>query len=394
MALQPPHGSNSFQVPFNKPTTVGTELAYAESCLHAEVLSGDGPYCLKCESSLRTLLGAAATCLTPSCTASLEMSALMLGISPGDEVIMPSFTFVSTANAFSLFGAKIVFIDIRPDTMNMDESLVEAAITPRTKAIVPVHYGGVACEMDTVMAIACHHGIAVVEDAAHAIGSTYRSRPLGGIGDVGVFSFHETKNITSGGEGGLTAVNRDSLVERADIVRHKGTNRTAFFQGDVDRYTWVGRGSSYLMSDVNAAFLWAQLSELDRINRRRSELHERYRQALAPLVASEKLQIQDIPEGCRHNGHLFYIKVRDEAERSSVIAFLRKAGVETAFHYVPLHSSKAGRKLGRLAGEDKFTSVESARLLRLPLFFGMTDQQQDHVCAALETYFRNANSTG
>ncbi len=378
-------------VPFNKPAIVGTELTFASDCLGGAVLSGGGRYGIKCERFLGTLLGAEETFLTPSCTASLEMSALLLGIAPGDEVIMPSFTFVSTANAFSLFGANIVFVDIRPDTMNMDEKLIEAAITPRTKAIVPVHYGGVACEMKTILEISRHHGVAVVEDAAQAIGATYHGRPLGGIGDIGVFSFHESKNITSGGEGGLTAVNRIDLTERADVVRQKGTNRSLFARGKVDKYTWVDRGSSYLMNEVSAAFLWAQIEALTQITQRRRKLHKKYEEAFGPLIASEKLQIQYAPDGCSHNGHLFYLKLRDEMERSSVIAFLRKAGVDAVFHYVPLHSSEAGKKFGRFVGEDKFTSQEAARLIRLPLFYDMTDEQHDQVCDALIAYFRTSS---
>ncbi|HBT29627.1 MAG TPA: dTDP-4-amino-4,6-dideoxygalactose transaminase, partial [Erwinia persicina] len=325
--------------------------------------------------------------LTPSCTASLEMAAILIDIQPGDEVIMPSYTFVSTANAFVLRGATIVFVDVRPDTMNIDERLIEAAITDRTKAIVPVHYAGVACEMDTIMALAKKHQLWVVEDAAQGVMSTYKGRALGSIGHIGCFSFHETKNYTAGGEGGATLVNDATLVERAEIIREKGTNRSQFFRGQVDKYTWRDIGSSYLMADLQAAYLWAQLEAAERINQQRLRLWQNYADALQPVAARGRIGLASLPADCEHNAHMFYLKLRDHDDRSALIAWLKEAEIMAVFHYIPLHSSPAGQRFGRFHGEDHFTQSESDRLLRLPLFYNLSDNNQKTVINSLLSFF-------
>jgi dTDP-4-amino-4,6-dideoxygalactose transaminase len=315
------------------------------------------------------------------------MAAILADIRPGDEVVMPSYTFVSTANAFALRGARIAFVDIRPDTMNMDESLLEAAITPQTRVLVPVHYAGVACEMNAIMSIAERYGLFVAEDAAQALLSDYEGRPLGTIGELGCFSFHETKNIQCG-EGGALAVNRAELVARAEIVREKGTNRSRFFRGEVDKYSWVELGSSYLMSDLNAAYLFAQLEAAEEIVADRTRVWNRYRRELDDLAARERLELPSIPPGCGHNAHLFYVKTRDLRERTELIAYLRERGVYAVFHYVPLHGSEAGRRLGRFVGEDRYTSRESERLLRLPLYYRMDERDATKVIEAIHSFYR------
>jgi dTDP-4-amino-4,6-dideoxygalactose transaminase len=320
--------------------------------------------------------------LTHSCTAALDMAAMLADIQPGDEVIMPSYTFVSTANAFVLRGGIPVFVDIRPDTLNIDETLIEAAITPRTKAIVPVHYAGVACEMDGIMDIAQRHKLLVIEDAAQAVMSTYKGKPLGAIGHFGAYSFHETKNIISG-EGGALLVNDGRFAERAEIIREKGTNRSQFFRGQIDKYTWVDIGSSYLPGEVIAAFLWAQMEEAQSITQKRLDLWHRYHESLAPLEAAGKLRRPIIPEGCQHNAHMYYILLESLKKRTEVIALLKQQGVNAVFHYVPLHSSPAGKKYGRTSGELPHTGNLSDRLLRLPLWVGM-DEAQDKVIAQLQ----------
>jgi dTDP-4-amino-4,6-dideoxygalactose transaminase len=370
-------------VPFNRPAQTGEELNAIAEALSSGDLSGSGPYLRSCQDWFEINLTCARALLTPSATHSLEMAALLLNIREGDEVIMPSYTFVSTANAFVLRGARIVFVDIRPDTMNIDETLIAAAITKRTRAIVVVHYAGVACEMDIIMDVARLNGIAVVEDAAQAIMANWRGRPLGTIGDIGAISFHETKNLTSGGEGGLTIINNPALAERAEIIREKGTDRSRFLRGQVDKYSWQGIGSSYLMSEVSAAFLWAQLKERDRIFDRRMALHSQYRTALSQLIDSARVEIQHHPEGTAHNAHMFYIKVGNITERDAMVSWLKENGIIAPFHYIPLHSSQAGRRFGRFVGEDRFTTQESERLLRLPLFFNMTDEQQNRVISAV-----------
>jgi len=317
--------------------------------------------------------------MTPSCTHALEMAALLVDIHPGDEVIMPSYTFVSTANAFALRGAKIVFVDIRPDTMNIDETKIEAAITPETKAIVPVHYAGVACEMDTIMQIADRHNLAVIEDAAQGMMSSYKGRALGTIGHLGTYSFHETKNYTSGGEGGLLLINDKRWIERAEIIREKGTNRSQFFRGEVDKYTWVDLGSSYLPSELQAAYLYAQLLEAEKINRNRLDSWQFYFEGFEELEQKGDIERPSIPPECRHNAHMFYIKTKDLQERSALLQYLKQNDVLAVFHYVPLHSAEAGRKYGCFHGEDRYTTAESERVVRLPLYYGITREEQKKV---------------
>lgn len=332
-------------------------------------------------------MGSAKALLTPSCTHALEMAALLLNIQPGDEVIMPSFTFVSTANAFVLRGAKIVFVDVRPDTMNIDETLIEAAITPRTRAIVPVHYAGVVCEMDTIMEIANRHGLYVVEDAAQAVTSTYRGRQAGSIGHLAAFSFHETKNLTSGGEGGLLVVNDQQFVARAELIREKGTNRSQFFRGEVDKYTWVDIGSSYLPSEIQAAYLWGQIEAISDIMAARLSLWNSYSDRLTGLVSPYGVSLPTIPAHCTHNGHMFYFKVADLFERTELLAELKAQKVHAVFHYVPLHTAVAGAVHGRFSGHDCFTTRESERLLRLPLYYGMSMAEQDFVIDAVLGFY-------
>ncbi|MEI2683942.1 dTDP-4-amino-4,6-dideoxygalactose transaminase [Erwinia aphidicola] len=374
-------------IPFNAPPVVGTELEYMQSAMGSGKLCGDGGFTRRCQQWMEQRFASRKVLLTPSCTASLEMAAILIDIQPGDEVIMPSYTFVSTANAFVLRGATIVFVDVRPDTMNIDESLIEAAITDKTKAIVPVHYAGVACEMDTIMALAKKHQLWVVEDAAQGVMSTYKGRALGSIGHIGCFSFHETKNYTAGGEGGATLVNDASLVERAEIVREKGTNRSQFFRGQVDKYTWRDIGSSYLMADLQAAYLWAQLESAERINQQRLRLWQNYHDALQPLAARGRIELPVIPANCEHNAHMFYLKLRDQDDRSALISWLKEAEILAVFHYIPLHSSPAGLRFGRFRGTDRATQTESERLLRLPLFYNLSDNNQKTVIGSLLSYF-------
>ena len=374
-------------IPFNAPPVTGAESGRINEALLGGKLSGDGPFGRKCEAWFAQILGAPKALLTPSCTHSLEMAALLLNIVPGDEVIMPSYTFVSTANAFALRGATIVFVDIRPDTMNIDETLVEAAITPRTRAVVVVHYAGVGCEMGVIGDIAARHGIAIIEDAAQGIHATFQGKPLGTFGAVAAFSFHETKNITSGGEGGLTVINDPAMVERAEIIREKGTNRSRFFRGQVDKYSWVDIGSSYLLNEISAAYLWAQIEALEVIQARRMSIWETYRAAFAPLARQGRIDLAHIPQHVQHNAHMFYVKCRDLADQGAFIAHLKAHGITATFHYVPLHSSEAGGKLGRLHGEDIHTTRESARLVRLPLYYNMTDAQTAQVIDTAQTYF-------
>lgn len=374
-------------IPFNKPPVVGTELAYMKQAMDSGKLCGDGGFTKRCEEWMEKRFDCPKVQLTPSCTASLEMAAILINIKPGDEVIMPSFTFVSTSNAFVLRGATIVFVDIRPDTMNIDETKIEAAITERTRAIVPVHYAGVACEMDTIMAIAEKHNLFVIEDAAQGVMSTYKGRALGTIGHIGAYSFHETKNYSSGGEGGATLVNDKSLINRAEVIREKGTNRSQFFRGQVDKYTWRDIGSSYLMSDLQAAYLWAQLEEAEKINERRLLLWQRYYDALAPLAQADKLALPIVPEGLKHNAHMFYIKLKDVEQRTEFNEYMKSNGILTVFHYVALHSSPAGEEFGRFDGEDRYTTSESDRLVRLPMFYNMTDEEQQTVIKTIKAFF-------
>jgi len=366
-------------IPFNRPHLTGREFAYIDEAIHGGQLSGNGRFTRRCHALLERQLGARRVLLTHSCTAALEMAALLLDLAPGDEIILPSYTFVSTANAFVLRDAVPVFVDIRPETMNLDERLIEAAITSRTKAIVAVHYGGVACDMDRVMDIAARHGLAVVEDAAQALGATYKGRPLGSIGQLGALSFHETKNVISG-EGGALIVNDDRFSARAEILWEKGTNRSGFFRGEVEKYTWVDVGSSFLPSEVTAAFLLAQLEDADAILRRRLQLWDRY----YTLFGDPSLVVLDIgrphvPAGCRHNAHMFYVLLPEGIDRPALLRAMNERGVNTVFHYVPLHSSPAGRRFGRTSGDLAVTDRLSARLIRLPLWADMADADQDLV---------------
>lgn len=369
-------------IPFNKPHMTGKELYYiAESHFNGR-LAGDGPFTKLCHKWLEERSGTAKALLTHSCTAGLEMAALLLDLQPGDEVILPSYTFVSTANAFVLRGAVPVFVDIREDTLNVDERLIEAAITPRTRAVVPVHYAGVACEMDAIMDIAHRHGLKVVEDAAQGVMASYKGRALGGIGDLGAYSFHETKNVISG-EGGALLVKDPEMAMRAEIIREKGTDRSRFYRGQVDKYTWQEVGSSFLPGELIAAFLWAQLEEADAITRRRLATWDRYHELLAPLEQQGLLRRPIVPQECQHNAHMYYVLLPDAAQRPVLLEEFKRNDIGAVFHYVPLHSSPAGRRYGRVHGELTVTDSASQRLVRLPLWVGLTDEQQDKVITVL-----------
>lgn len=369
-------------IPFNKPYMTGKELFYIAEAHFNGKLAGDGPFTKRCHVWLEDKTRTKKALLTHSCTAALEMAALLLDIQPGDEVIMPSYTFVSTANAFVLRGGVPVFVDIRKDTLNLDERLIEAAITPRTKAIAPVHYAGVACEMDTIMDIARRRGLKVVEDAAQGVMSTYKGRALGSIGDLGAYSFHETKNVISG-EGGALLVNDPALTLRAEIIREKGTDRSRFFRGEVDKYTWQEVGSSFLPGELIAAFLWAQLEEAQRITTERLALWERYHQALEPLEARGLLRRPVVPRECQHNAHMYYVLLAPEINRQAVLSMLKDAAINAVFHYVPLHSSPAGKRYGRVHGSMEMTDRQSERLVRLPLWLGLTPEIQQRVIRSL-----------
>ena len=370
------------KIQFNRPYMTGKELYYIAEAKFGNILAGDGPFTKRCHEWLTERTGSSKALLTHSCTAALEMSALLLDIESGDEIIMPSFTFVSTANAFVLRGGVPVFVDIRPDTLNLDETLIEAAITPRTKAIVPVHYAGVSCEMDTIMEIARRHNLKVVEDAAQGVMAAYKGRPLGSIGDFGAFSFHETKNVISG-EGGALLVNDPAYVLRAEIIREKGTDRSRFFRGEVDKYTWQEVGSSFLPGDVTAAFLWAQLEEAEHITQSRLAIWQRYHELLAPLETSGALRRPIVPADCQHNAHMYYVLLPADVPRQPVLDGLKREGINSVFHYVPLHSSPAGQRYGRVHGAMDYTVSLSERLLRLPLWVGMSDEQQERVVDVL-----------
>lgn len=373
-------------ISFNIPPYVGTELDYVKQAIDAHKICGDGQFTKMCNKWIEDRFGAQKVLLTTSGTTALDMAALMCDLRPGDEVILPSFTFSSTATAFVLAGATLVFVDIRPDTMNIDETKIEAAITERTKVIVPVHYAGVACEMDTIMAIAKKHGLKVVEDAAQGVMSTYKGKALGTIGDFGCFSFHETKNYSMG-EGGALLINDPAYNERAEILREKGTNRSKFFRGQVDKYTWVDFGDSYLPSDMNAAYLWAQLEVADKINEQRLVAWNTYYDSFKPLADENKVQLPTIPDNCVHNAHMFYLKCKDLQERTELINFLRENDVQAVFHYVPLHSAPAGLKFGRFDGEDVYTTTESECLVRLPMYYGITEEDVAKVCAAVHAFY-------
>lgn len=372
-------------IPFNKPANLGTEISFIKDAVSRGKLSGDGYYSRKCQNWFESHLGVAKTLLTSSCTHALEIAAILLNLCPGDEVIMPSYTFVSTANAFVLRGARIVFVDIDPITMNIDPTKIEAAISSKSKAIVPVHYGGVPCDMDKIMDVANKHNLIVIEDAAQAIGANYKDKPLGSIGHIGCISFHETKNITSGGEGGLLVLNDQVFISRAEIIREKGTNRSAFFRQEVDRYSWKDIGSSYLASELQAAYLWGQIRELDKILESRIRIWNKYFERLASLENIEGLQI---PSNSLHqNGHIFYLKCLDIENREKLIKSLLSKNIMAVSHYVPLHSSNAGKQFGKFMGIDEYTSSESERLLRLPLWYGLPSQSIDYIAdSVLEFY--------
>jgi len=370
------------KISFNRPYLTGRELENIRLAEAGAMLAGDGPFTKRCHSWLERQTGSAKALLTHSCTAALEMAALLLDIRPGDEIIMPSFTFVSTANAFVLRGGVPVFVDIREDTLNLDERLIEAAITSRTRAIVPVHYAGVACEMDAIMSIARRHGLKVVEDAAQGVMATYKGRALGSIGDLGAYSFHETKNVISG-EGGAILVNDPDLIQRAEIIREKGTDRSRFFRGEVDKYTWQEVGSSFLPGELIAAFLWGQLELAQEITQRRLASWRIYHEALEPLESRGLLRRPVVPEHCGHNAHMYYVLLRSDAKRDFVLSYLKERGVNSVFHYVPLHSSPAGQRFGRADGSLPVTGRQSERLIRLPLWVGLKESQQARVVAAL-----------
>ena len=371
---------------FNVPPFVPTAMDYIQQAIDAHKICGDGMFTKKCNAWIEERFGCQKVLLTTSGSTALDMAALLCGIRPGDEVILPSFTFSSTANAFVLAGATLVFADIRPDTMNIDENKIEDAITEKTKAIVPVHYAGVACEMDAIMDIAKRHGLKVVEDAAQGVMSTYKGRALGTIGDFGCYSFHETKNYSMG-EGGALVINDAQYNEPAEILREKGTNRSKFFRGQVDKYTWVDFGDSYLPSDMNAAYLWAQLEMADAINENRLETWNAYHEAFRPLARKGLLELPTIPENCVHNAHMYYVKCRDLEERTRFIRFMKERGVQCTFHYIPLHSAPAGKKFGRFDGEDVYTTRESERLVRLPMYYDIDPQDRETVIDSVLRFY-------
>lgn len=376
-------------ITFNVPPHTGREEAHVLAAMKSGKISGDSTFGLMCQGWFEKNLGCPKTLLTPSCTQALEMAAILIDIQPGDEVIMPSFTFVSTANSFALRGAKIVFVDIRPDTMNLDETLIEEAITPRTKAIVPVHYAGVACNMAAINAIAARHGLFVIEDAAQGMMSTYQGKPLGALGHMAAYSFHETKNFTSGGEGGLLILNEERFIHRAEIIREKGTNRSQFFRGMVDKYTWVDLGSSYLPSEIQSAYLWGQLEMADVITANRLASWNAYKAAFTDLEAAGKLALPSIPSDCQHNAHMFYLKCQDLNERTALLAYLKHNDILAVFHYIPLHSAPAGKKYARFNGVDRYTTKESEKIVRLPLYFGMTNVDVEKVVSTVRKFFLN-----
>lgn len=376
------------RIPFNIPPYVGHEMEYLQkACEVNHKICGDGPFTKQCKSWVEEKTGTAGCLMTTSGTSALEMAAHLSHIQPGEEVIMPSYTFCSTADAFVLKGAVPVFVDIRPDTMNLDETLLEDAITDKTRAIAAVHYAGVSCEMDTILEIAKRHHLTVVEDAAQGVMSSYKGRALGTIGDFGCYSFHETKNYSMG-EGGAILIRDPEKISEAEILREKGTNRSQFFRGQIDKYTWVDYGSSFLPSELNAAYLMAQLDQAEEINNARLARWEQYYRLLSPLAAEGRIELPVIPEGCVHNAHMFYIKTRDLEERQALIQALREQGILAVFHYIPLHSSPAGKKFGRFHGEDRYTTRESERLLRLPMYYSLTEENVNDVVSVIEEFYR------
>lgn len=372
---------------FNVPPYTGREIENMKKAVENMHICGDGEFTKKCSEYLEKITGTVKCLLTTSCTHALEMAALLCDLKEGDEVILPSYTFVSTADAFVLRGAKAVFVDVRPDTMNIDENLIEAAITEKTKAIFVVHYAGVACEMDTIMDIAGRYNLKVVEDAAQAIMCTYKGKPLGTFGDFGCFSFHETKNFSMG-EGGALLIKDPAYIEDAEILREKGTDRSKYYRGQVDKYRWMNFGSSYLPSDMNAAYLYAQLEIAEEINDARLAIWNRYYESLSPLAEAGKIELPMVPEGCVHNGHMFYLKAKDIEERTALIGYLKSNEIHSVFHYVPLHTAPAGLKFGRFHGEDRYTTKESERLMRLPMYYGLKLNQVDYICETLRKFYQ------
>lgn len=375
---------------FNEPILIENAFGYVREAINNKKLSGDGEFTKRCSYWLERWCGVNHVFLTTSCTHATEMAAMLADIQPGDEVIMPAYTFVSTADAFVLRGAKVKFVDIRPDTMNIDENLIEEAVTDRTKAIVPVHYAGIGCEMDIIMDIAKRYGLTVIEDAAQGVMSTYKGQALGAIGDYGCYSFHETKNYSMG-EGGAIVVKDERKVELAEIIREKGTNRSKFFRGQIDKYTWVEAGSSYLPSELNAAYLWAQLEKADEIFENRMKTWNLYYNGLHGMAETGRLQLPCIPQECKHNAHMFYIKVRDLEERTRLISYMKSMGINLVFHYVPLHTAPAGRKYGEFVGTDTFTTKESERLVRLPLYYGMKEIDVERVIDKVIAFYHICN---
>ena len=373
-------------IAFNVPPFTGKEMEYIKQAVDAQKICGDGQFTKNCNHWLEDKTGSKKALLTTSCTHATELAALLAEIKTGDEVIMPAYTFVSTADAFVLRGATPVFVDIRPDTMNMDETLIEAAITDKTKAIVPVHYAGVSCEMDNIMALAKKYHLLVIEDAAQGIMSTYKGQPLGSIGDFGCFSFHETKNFSMG-EGGALLIKDEKYIEDAEIYREKGTNRSKFFRGQIDKYTWVNFGSSYLPSELNAAYLWAQLEIADKITDARMARWNQYNTLLQPLADKGLIELPYIPEHCTHNAHMFYIKTKDIDERGKLISYLKENDILAVFHYIPLHTAPAGLKYGRFHGKDNYTTKESERLLRLPMFYTLKEEEVDYICEKVKAFY-------
>lgn len=374
-------------IPFNRPLFYGTETNYVIEAMKSHKICGDGQFTKNCSNWFENRFAVKKVLLTTSGSSALDMAALLCDINPGDEVILPSYTFSSTANSFVLVGAKLVFVDIRPDTMNIDETKIEAAITDRTKVIVAMHYAGVACEMDTIMGIARRHNLKVVEDAAQGVMSTYKGRALGTIGDFGCFSFHETKNYSMG-EGGALLINDSDYIERAEILREKGTNRSQFWRGQVDKYTWVDYGDSYLPSELNAAYLWGQLEHADEINNNRLDAWNYYEEALRTLADECGIELPYIPNQCKHNAHMYWIKLRDLEERTRFISFMKDKGIGVVFHYIPLHSAPAGRRFGRFYGDDSYTTRESERLVRLPMYYGLTEADQEIVVSEIYSFMR------
>lgn len=373
-------------IQFNIPPFIGTETGYMEEAIRRRKICGDGQFTKKCHAWIENRFGAQKALLTTSGTSALDMAMILCDLQPGDEVILPSFTFSSSATSAALRGARLVFVDIRPDTMNIDETKIEQAITDRTKVIMVMHYAGVACEMDTIMEIARRHSLIVVEDAAQAVMSTYKGRALGTIGDMGCYSFHETKNYSMG-EGGALVINNPKYNERAEVIREKGTNRSKFYRGQVDKYTWVDIGDSFLPSELNAAYLWGQLEAADQINENRLASWNRYYAAFSPLKEKNLVELPTVPEGCIHNAHIFYLKCKNLEERTELIRFLKANDIGAVFHYIPLHSAPAGLKFGRFSGEDRFTSVEADRLVRLPMYYNLLPEDQERVIEAVKSFF-------